>query len=80
MYIKFLQTNLQEAQNVYKIFANHLRNESLAFHVGDKVWFFWQNMKNNRPCKKIDYRWLGPFYIKEQINLVVYLLELPTLM
>ena len=41
------------------------------------MWLFRRNIKTNRPCKKLDYRRLGPFRIQEKINLVVYRLELP---
>ena len=77
---KTMKIQLEGAQERYKVATNSLRKEQPSFQIGDKVWLLRRNIKNNRPCDKLDYRRLGPFTIQKQINLVAYRLELPTSM
>lgn len=50
------------------------------FEVGEKVWLDARNIKTDRPMKKLDDRWLGPFPVKRAIPPVNVELELPTSM
>ena len=75
-----LKLQLQAAQEYYKTSADKVRNQTLVFQVGDKVWLLRRNIKTKRPCDKLDYRRLGPFVIQQQINPVAFCLELPTSM
>jgi len=45
--------------------------------VENKVWLLRPNIKTTCTCDKLDYRRLGPFHIRDQINSVVYRLHLP---
>lgn len=45
--------------------------------VGDHVWLNGRNISTTRPSPKLDYRWLGPFPIKQKISNSAYKLTLP---
>jgi hypothetical protein len=75
-----LRLQLQTAQESYKATADKFRNEAPTFKIGDKVWLLRRNIKTKRPCDKLDYRRLGPFFIQKKINLVAYRLELSATM
>ncbi|MDB5911071.1 MAG: hypothetical protein JWP34_5188, partial [Massilia sp.] len=47
----------------YEENANDSRRDSPLFQVGQKVWVDTRNMKTNRPMKKGDDKWAGPFLI-----------------
>jgi len=44
------------------------------------VWLLRCNIKTSQSCNKLDYRKIGPFHIEKQINIVTYILNLPTSM
>lgn len=45
--------------------------------VGSKVWLSTEHLRCNRPSKKLDARFIGPFEVVQQINPVAYRLQLP---
>src|SRR5213078_2283608 len=57
--------------------AKHKRVE---FNVGDKVWLLSQNIRTQRPSKKLDWKRLGPYPILERIGTQAYRLQLPSSM
>jgi hypothetical protein len=75
-----ITSQLYEAQDRYKDYAD--RNQKLHpnFHIGDHVWLLRQNIQTKRPSRKVDYQRLGPFKILAQVNPVSYRLELPPTM
>ena len=58
--------------------VHHMQAPSFA--VGDKVWLSRRNIRTNRPTRKLDDRFLGPFLIKEKISSHAYRLDLPASM
>jgi len=42
--------------------ANKHRRD-VTFEVGDKVWLSTKHIKTQRPSKKLDYKWIGPFNV-----------------
>src|SRR5258708_3493607 len=38
------------------------------YKVGDKVWLSLQNYSSNRPMKKLDHKWAGPFTVTKVIS------------
>ena len=50
------------------------------FRVGSKVWLKTSNLKSDRPSKKLDYKYVGPFMILEQVNELAFKLKLPKTM
>src|SRR6266849_5054896 len=43
----------------------------------DKVWVDGKEITTNRPIKKLDDRWYGPFEVKSKVGEAAYLLKLP---
>jgi hypothetical protein len=52
--------------------------ESPPLEVGDKVWLDASHVSTNRPKKKLDDKWLGPYPIVKVISRNAYKLKLPT--
>jgi len=75
-----LQQHLQKAQKRYKQTADEYRQEASIYQINDQVLLSTRNIRTERPTKKLDYTWIGPFRIKSQINPVVYELDLPPTM
>ena len=69
-----LSTHLQQAQQTHKVYADCHRLP-YSFNIGDWVWLRRRHIKTTRPCKKLDYRRLGPFRIIEKINDVAFHLD-----
>jgi hypothetical protein len=49
----------------YEDNANRRRHEAPMYKVGDRVWVSTENMKTNRPMKKGDDKWDGPFTVEK---------------
>lgn len=47
------------------------------YAVGDKAWVKGNHITTDRPSKKLNYKWYGPFKVIEKVNASSYLLELP---
>jgi hypothetical protein len=73
---KLLDLTLKEAAENAKRFADRKRLD-VTFEEGDKVWLLRRNLKTARPMEKLDYRKIGPYTVKRQINAVAYELDLP---
>jgi hypothetical protein len=73
---EFLTNALKKSQETMKKNAD-LKRRHVEFKVGDKVLLRRSNIKTDRPSKKLDHNYLGPFEIIEKINDVAYRLRLP---
>ena len=71
-----IELALRQSSEKQKEFANRKRREH-KFKVGDWVWLSMENLRTNRPSKKLDFKRVGPFKIKKFINEVAARLELP---
>lgn len=58
-----LQALARQAQQRYEDNANVRRSDAPQFREGDLVYVSTQNMKTNRPIKKLDDKWAGPFEV-----------------
>jgi len=58
--------------------ANKHRKD-VVFNVGDKVWLLTKHIKTQRPSKKLDYKWIGPFSVTQKHGISCKL-DLPTTM
>ena len=38
------------------------------YKVGDRVWLSLQNYSSDRPMKKLDHKWAGPFLITKVVS------------
>ena len=50
------------AQDSIRNQANKHRKD-VEFHARDHVWLSTANIKTKRPCKKLDFKWIGPYKI-----------------
>lgn len=90
---KYLRTHearsLEESKTKYKHHVYCHCQPTSNLKVGHKVWLSIQNLHSTCPSAKLDYKYLGPFAITEQINpvafqfqrldCVLYLLSFPTM-
>ena len=56
--------------------ANKHQKEAPRYRVGDMVWLSTKNIKTERPSKKLDHKTIGPYKVKELVELS-YQLDLP---
>ena len=70
---------LEKSRETQKKFADRKRRH-LSFKVGDLVWLSTENLKTSRPCKKLEFRRVGPFEVLEKRSDVSYVLKLPDTM
>jgi len=68
---------LNQAATDMARFYDHDHREAEGFEVGDKVWLDGRHIKKQRPIKKLDDRWFGPFEIQKVLSQNAYRLKLP---
>ncbi len=67
----------QRAVRRQKMTADLRRSEAPSYQPGQKFWLSTRDIRMCLPCKKLSPRYVGPFTITKQINLVTYQLQLP---
>jgi len=72
-----LQAEMTEAQLRYKEYYDAGRKPDPNLQSGDMVWLLPRNIRTTRPCKKLDYKKIGPFKIWARIGESAYKLDLP---
>jgi hypothetical protein len=70
---------LKEASNKIKFYADKKRSH-MHFEVGEYVWLSTENLNTSRPCKKLEFKRIGPFKIIQKLSEVSFKLELPSSM
>ena len=75
-----LQEHMLLAQARQEEQANRRRQPAPRYEVGDLVWLDSKNIRTLRPCKKLDWKHLGPFKISKVVSPQAYELELPSSM
>ncbi|KAK3539334.1 hypothetical protein QTP70_001208 [Hemibagrus guttatus] len=68
---------LQRAVRRQRIQADRRRRPHPSYQVGQKVWLSTRNLCLKLPCRKLNPKFVGPFEIVRQVNLVAYRLRLP---
>ena len=63
------------AEDMARYYDAH-HQEAEVFQVGDKVWLDGRNIKTQRPTKKLDDRWFGPFKVTKVLSRAGYKLAL----
>ena len=58
-----LRALTHQSQEKYEEYANSRRSEAPVYKVGDKVMICLKNLKTNRPKKKWDDKWDGPYKV-----------------
>ena len=72
-----LQAEMTEAQLRHKEYYDAGRKPDTNLQSGDMVWLLPSNIRTTRPCKKLDYKKMGPFKILAKIGGSTYKLNLP---
>jgi len=72
-----LQAEMTEAQLRHKEYYDAGRKPDPNLQPGDMVWLLPRNIRTTRPCKKLDYKKIGPFTILARIGESAYKLDLP---
>jgi len=74
-----LQAEMMEAQIRHKEYYDAQRKPDPNIRQGDRVWLLPRNIRTTGPCKKLDYKKIGPFKILARIGTSAYKLDLPAL-
>jgi transposase InsO family protein len=69
---------LERAARDMKTFYDRHHQEAPIFQPGDEVLLEGENLRTNRPSKKLDHRRFGPFKVDKKIGERAYRLKLPT--
>ena len=72
-----LKANLLVSQEAQRSAANFHRTPAPSYQVKDQVWLNSKNIRTQRPFKKLDDKWIGPFTITELVGTQACQLELP---
>jgi len=75
-----LQAEMTEAQMRHKEYYDVQRKPDPNLQQGDMVWLLPRNIRTTRPCRKLDYKKIGPFKILARIGTSAYKLDLPASM
>jgi hypothetical protein len=68
---------LKQAASDMTRFYDTDHREAEVFEVGEKVWLDGRHIKTQRPMKKFDDRWFGPFRVQKVLSRNAYRLTLP---
>ena len=71
-----IRHSLQEAKAIQAKYYNK-NHKDVVFGENELVWLSLKNITTNRPKKKLDYKYVGPYRVKRVINPRVYKLNLP---
>ena len=71
-----LQAEMMEAQLRHKKYYDKGRKPDPNLQSGDMVWLLPRNIRTTRPCKKLDYKKIGPLKILARIGESAYKLDL----
>ena len=77
---KEMTENMEEAKRRQKKYADQERRETEEYREGQKVWLKAVNIKTQRPSKKLDDKYLGPYQIERVLGKNVVKLALPETM
>jgi len=75
---KEAEAALERAARDMKTFYDRRHQEAPAFQPGDEVLLEGENLRTNRPAKKLDHRRFGPFRVERKVGERAYRLKLPT--
>jgi hypothetical protein len=74
---KHLRSNIRTAQDQQEQAVNAKRTPAPRYDVSDMVFVSAKNIRTNRNSRKLDWKKLGPFPIKEIISPYVYRIDPP---
>src|SRR5258708_2162219 len=62
------KATLERAADDMKQYYDQNCQAALEYKVGDRVWLSLQNYSSDRPMKKLDHKWAGPFLITKVVS------------
>jgi len=68
---------MTEAQMRHKVYNDAQRKPDPNLQQGDMGWLLPRNIRTTRPCRKLNYKKIGPFKILARIGTRAYKLDLP---
>lgn len=71
---------LERAADDMARYYNRKVKDAPSYKVGDKVWLDAKHLKTDRPTKKLDDKWFGPFPIEKVVSRSAFRLKLPKTM
>jgi predicted aspartyl protease len=72
-----LRTELGLAQNRQAEYADASRSPAPRYLPGDQVWLSSKHFRTERPCRKLDHKFLGPFEVVGSVGTHAYRLKFP---
>lgn len=72
-----MKTELEFVRKRMKTYYDQKRIEGPTFQEGDMVYLSTKNLSTNRPNKKLDFKYIGPYRIIQKISKNNYKLDLP---
>jgi len=72
-----MREEMRYTQELHQEQADKKRLPAPALKVGDWVWLSAKNIRANRPAKKLDQKWIGPYPISALVGTRAYRLILP---
>ena len=67
---------MREARHRHKKYADR-RRQDIKFEPGDYVLLSTEHLRQDSPCRKLDWKRIGPFKVLDQVTPVSYRLDLP---
>jgi len=67
---------LEHAADEMACYYNHNHEMAPTYQEGDQVWLSTQNYMTDRPTKKLDHKWIGPFKVIKVISPAAIKLQL----
>jgi transposase InsO family protein len=74
---ELLQNEIKYAQALQEWHANKGRSPAYDFKEGDMAYLNTRNLRTQRPTKKLDWKFIGPYKIKRKLSPYAYELQLP---
>jgi hypothetical protein len=75
---EFIRAEALFSQAGYETYANRKRQPAPAYKIGDMVYLSTRNLQTERPAKKLDWKYIGPYKIQQVISPYAYKLQLPS--
>jgi hypothetical protein len=75
-----IKSEMSFAQDRQQEYADQHCLPAPAYHPGDSVWLNGQNLRTNRPSRKLDDKYYGPFPVIKEVGKYAYELNLPATM
>lgn len=66
---------LEQVVQIHKVSRDQDQGENPCYQLGDRVWLATKEFRQPQTCKKINHRYIGPYKVIKQINLITCKLD-----